>query len=112
MFDLIRWGVNPATPYQQAITPALNPQYTFLAPGFGQPGSAFGIGGWTALPMRVQGVGEIVDALDLPAGQSPPSGSWAKGYGRYPTITEVAVVFTATDGGPERHRCDRYRSGQ
>ncbi len=97
MFDLIRWGVNPATPYQQAITPALNPQYTFLAPGYGQPGAADGIGGWTALPMRVQGVGESVNAIDLPEGQSPPSSSWAKGYGRYPTITEVAVVFTATD---------------
>ena len=97
MFDLVRWGVNPATPFQQSITPALNPQYSFLAPGFGQPGAGDGMGGWTALPMRVQGVGEVVDVADLPAGQDAPSGSWAKGYGRYPTITEVAVVFAATN---------------
>lgn len=95
MFDMIRWGINPATPYNQQIEVPLTPQYSYLAPGYGEPGTNQGIGGWSAIPLRVKGVGETVEARLLPQGTA--DNQWARGYGRFPTITDAAIVFAPAE---------------
>ena len=91
MFDFLRWGVNAGTPFNQTITPLL-PQYNYLPPVLAPTAQAGvnGVGGGSASPA----------ILGLPNGgaNTYESGSttFTKGYGRFPTITEVAIVFTAT----------------
>ena len=72
-FDLIRWGINPATPVNpQPTTEVITPTYTYLPPASSAPPMP---GAWSAMPTL--GLG--------------------KGTGRFPTITEVALVLTAAD---------------
>lgn len=72
-FDLIRWGINPATPVNpQPTAEVIAPTYTYLPPS---SAAAPMPGAWSAVP--TQGLG--------------------KGTGRFPTITEVALVLTAAD---------------
>lgn len=72
-FDLIRWGINPATPVNpQPTTEVIAPTYTYLPPSSATPQMP---GAWSAVPTL--GLG--------------------KGTGLFPTITEVALVLTAAD---------------
>ena len=99
MLDFIRWGVNPGSPFNQVISPKLTPQYNYLPPAWtpGTTASAVdGVGAGSASPLR----------LDMQTGQTGgetnPNANidtpHTKAYGRFPTITEVAVVFIATKG--------------
>ncbi len=92
MFDFIRWGANPATPYSQAISDPLSPQYASLAPSYSAAGTADGIGAYTAVPMRVAQAGETVTSRFVST-----NAQRSKGQGRFPTITQASLVFAATD---------------
>ncbi len=95
MFDMVRWGVNPASPQNQPPTSPLTPEYRHLPPSLGNPGATSGNGMGSAVPLQVpvaNGEGEAVGP--------PGSKVWVtKGYGRFPMITEVALVLIAREVG-------------
>jgi len=101
MFDKVRWGVNPATPFDQTIKAPLD-EYRYLGPS--NPASTDGYeNSWGAVPSRIEDIGEelpiaLVDELKKHGFDGPTR--LAKGFGRFPTITEVAVVFAATKANP------------
>ncbi|MBX7208130.1 MAG: Verru_Chthon cassette protein A [Verrucomicrobiaceae bacterium] len=75
MFDMLRWGVNAGNDDRDEGDP-----YSYLPPGR-KAAQANSLGEYSAAPMVV-GVEE---------GQ-------VRGFGRFPTITELALVFVATGG--------------
>lgn len=99
MLDLVRWGVNPGSPFNQVISPQLTPQYNYLPPAWtpGTPATAIdGVGANSASPLRLDTqTGQTGGETNPHANSDTPH---TKGYGRFPTITEVAVVFIATKG--------------
>lgn len=89
MFDLLRWGVNPMSPYQQRLDEDLTAEYSYLAPAAGRSDNPNGVGSYTSVPLRLSvddDAGEVVEEAG--------SLQWAvKGMGRFPTLTEVAIVL-------------------
>jgi len=90
MFDMIRWGVNPSSPNTQDY----GTQYSYLPSGLG-PFSHDGIAGWSAVPMRHESYS--------PNSETEANGSrkFTKGFGRFPTVTEMIMVLIATDASGE-----------
>ena len=86
MFDMMRWGVNSGTQSNSATASG------YLAPATKEGGS-------TAVPLRMQGLGETIqDPILTPllmSGYSGPT-QFVKSYGRFPVITQVAIVMAAT----------------
>ncbi len=78
MFDMLRWGVNPMSPYDQNLRQELTPEYSYLPPSE-DPGSPDGVGAFSAVPL-----------------QHDVDGARHRGIGRFPTLTEVALVLFAT----------------
>ena len=93
MFDFVRSGVNAGTPFNQTIAPVIKPQYNYLPPSASS--GIDGIASGTAVPLRVNS--ETGGEHDPYANNDAPH---IKGYGRFPTITRVALVFIATAGTP------------
>jgi len=85
MFDLVRWGVNPASRY---TTPA----YTYLPPtregSGGGPNPSFLAEG-SAVPLVVDGT------------PTEGFGQRLKSFGHFPSVIEAAVVFMATQTDEE-----------
>lgn len=79
MFDMLRWGVNPMSPYDQNLEQELTPEYSYLPPSEEPGNSPNGVGAFSAVPLQHE-----VDGLRH------------RGIGRFPTLTEVALVFFAT----------------
>ncbi len=77
MFDMLRWGVNVENTDETATT---GERYHYLPPSRQGDGSK-PVGEYSAVPM-ILGNGS----------------TQVRGFGRFPTITEVALVFVATDG--------------
>lgn len=97
MFDMIRWGVNPATPQNQLIEHTLLPEYRFLPPGL----SNGRIGAGSALPLRVRDFGSVMPTADMTLETQTRhnqngSTAYAKSHGRFVTFTEASLVFAAT----------------
>lgn len=78
MFDLVRWGVNI-----ENADPEEGEEFHYLPPN-GSTAGGDPIGEYSAVP-------SILASSD---------GGQVRGFGRFPTLTEVAVVFVATEGGP------------
>lgn len=76
MFDLLRWGVNVENADAKA-----GEVFHYLPPGRLGGGGAETEGGYSAVPM-------ILSSAD---------NTQMRGFGRFPTITEVALVFVATE---------------
>lgn len=81
MFDLVRWGVNI-----ENADPDEGEEFHYLPPN-GSTTSGDPTGEYSAVP-------SILASSD---------GGQVRGFGRFPTLTEVAVVFVATDAvkGPQ-----------
>lgn len=75
MFDMLRWGVNIETDDIKAGEP-----FHYLPPSRASGGDK-AVGEYSAVPMII-GSGN----------------AQVRGFGRFPTITEVALVFVATEG--------------
>lgn len=82
MFDMVRWGVNPVQPDVPNTGSPLDHAYNFLTVGDGTATNA-----WSAVPMRF-----VRDPSSTNLSQH-----YAKGMGRFPTISEVCIVFMATN---------------
>ncbi|HSJ01189.1 MAG TPA: Verru_Chthon cassette protein A, partial [Verrucomicrobium sp.] len=77
MFDFLRWSVN-------SYSTGINPQYTYLP----QRGSG-NLGESTALPLIPGIKGDAVTSVTKST----------KGFGRFPSVTEATIVFTAAENG-------------
>ncbi|MDB6139955.1 MAG: Verru Chthon cassette protein, partial [Verrucomicrobiaceae bacterium] len=91
MFDMMRSGVNTGTPFNQTINPPLSRQYNYVPP-VASPGSTVaGDAGGSAAPLYVNNAASTntVDGTNA-----------TKGFGRFPTITKVAIVFFASGASP------------
>lgn len=80
MFDMMRWGVNSGTQSNSATASG------YLAPATKEGGS-------TAVPLRMQGLGFPIPWV-IPGYAGPTQ--FVKSYGRFPVITQVAIVMAAT----------------
>ena len=76
MFDMLRWGVNI-----ENADPNAGEEFKYLPPGRKSGGGENPAGEYSAVPM-------ILGSAD---------NTQVRGFGRFPTITEVALVFVATD---------------
>ncbi|MBL9114417.1 MAG: Verru_Chthon cassette protein A [Verrucomicrobiaceae bacterium] len=95
MLDMIRWGINPASPESQQLgaSTRLDREYRQLGPSSGNRAQS-GRAAFSAMGSRwtvPQGEGEEIQT---------GSGiiSVVKGYGRFPVLCEIAVVIVATEG--------------
>lgn len=76
MFDMLRWGANIENDNRDAGTP-----YTYLPPGRHTDNTTQPAGEYSAAPLIVAGTGS----------------TQVRGFGRFPTVTEVAFVVVATE---------------
>jgi uncharacterized protein (TIGR02600 family) len=92
MFDFLRWGVNPISPYDQQLRDPYQVNYSAVAPSIGMS-NPDGIGSFSAVPSQKQVLAGEGGALREDVTQPP---IWVvKGLGRFPTIGEVSLVLVA-----------------
>lgn len=94
MFDMLRWSVNISNDDKKA-----GETFSYLPPGRKIAGVSKAVGEYSAVPAMLGSVGN----------------TQVRGFGRFPTITEVAFVFVATDaakkGTPETYTDEKDWKG-
>ncbi len=97
MFDFIRSNANPGSPQSTTTDTPTGSEYSYLPPGFGIAGNTSGTAEYSAVPTRLPDFMHTSETTPAPSIQ---------GFGRFPTISEIALVFVATAG--ENNVTDAY----